>query len=57
MRFQTARNLMQTIISIEFSNDFWRAIQLGVAQISSFMRTMRDLTSLGKFSNFAGKIA
>jgi hypothetical protein len=52
-----ARNLMQIIISAESYNYFWRVAQLGVAQVSSFMRTMRDLISLEKLSIFARKIA
>jgi hypothetical protein len=56
-RFQKARNLMQIIISTESYNHFWRVAQLGVAQVLSFMWTMRGPTSLKKLSNFAGKIA
>jgi hypothetical protein len=56
-RFQKARNLLQTIIATESDKHFWRVTQLGVAQVSSFMRTMRDLTRLKKLSNFARKSA
>jgi hypothetical protein len=36
---------------------FWRIAQLSLAQVSSFMRTMQDLTLLKRLSGFAGKIS